>query len=159
MRFAGITKKSMIALLFAAAAFAISCAKKDVPKPLYLDTSYSFEERAADLVSRLTIEEKQSLLGNTMAAVPRLGINTYYVWGEALHGVVPMFNPYAGKAPSFPVRAALSASWDPELMEKEAVAMSDEARAFNKPVIATLTYWSPVVEPVRDPRWGRTAET
>ncbi len=159
MRFAGITKKSMIALLFAAAAFAISCAKKDVPKPLYLDTSYSFEERAADLVSRLTIEEKQSLLGNTMAAVPRLGINTYYVWGEALHGVVPMFNPYAGKATSFPGSAALSASWDPELMEKEAVAISDEARAFNNPVIATLTYWSPVVEPVRDPRWGRTAET
>ena len=65
-------------------------------KPVYLNTAYSFEERAADLVSRMTPEEKQSLLGNTMAAVPRLGINTYNVWGEALHGVVGMFNPNAG---------------------------------------------------------------
>ena len=53
-------------------------------KPIYLNTSYSFEERAADLVSRFTIEEKQSLLGNTMAAVPRLGLNTYFVWGSWL---------------------------------------------------------------------------
>lgn len=51
-------------------------------KPVYLNTAYSFEERAADLVSRLTPEEKQSLLGNSMAAVPRLGINAYNVWGR-----------------------------------------------------------------------------
>ncbi len=139
-------------------AFITGC-KTETEKPVYLNTSYSFEERAADLVSRFTIEEKQSLLGNTMAAVPRLGVNTYYVWGEALHGVVPMFNPYAGPATSFPSSAALSASWDPELMQLEASAISDEARGFNNPVIANLTFWSPVVEPVRDPRWGRTAET
>ncbi len=153
------TKGFRIVIILAFALFTATCGKKEVPKPVYLDTAFSFEERAADLVSRLTIEEKQSLLGNTMAAVPRLGINTYYVWGEALHGVVPMFNPYAGKATSFPSSAALSASWDPELMEREAVAISDEARAFNNPVIANLTYWSPVIEPIRDPRWGRTAET
>jgi beta-glucosidase len=133
--------------------------KTDSTEPVYLDTAYSFEERAADLVSRLTIEEKQSLLGNTMPAVPRLRISTYYVWGEALHGVVPMFNPYAGAATSFPSSAALSSSWDPVLMEIEASAISDEARGVNTPVIANLTYWSPVVEPVRDPRWGRTGET
>ena len=57
-------------------------------EPLYLNTSYSFEERAADLVSRLTPEEKQTLLGNTMYPIPRLGINKYDVWGEALHGIV-----------------------------------------------------------------------
>ncbi len=60
-----------------------------VPKnPIYLNTSYSFEERAADLVSRLTLEEKESLLGNSMTAVPRLGINAFNVWSEALHGVM-----------------------------------------------------------------------
>ena len=133
--------------------------KTQTQKPVYLDTKYSFEERAADLVSRFTIEEKQSLLGNTMAAVPRLGVNIYYVWGEALHGVVPMFNPKGGPATSFPSSASLGSSWDPSLMEKEASVIADEARGFNSPVIANLTFWSPVVEPVRDPRWGRTGES
>ena len=132
--------------------------RPDSGVPVYLDTSYSFEERAADLVSRLTIEEKQTLLGNTMAAVPRLGINPYNVWGEALHGVVGMFNPNYESATSFPNSVALGASWDPALMEREATAISDEARAVNHVSINGLTYWSPVVEPTRDPRWGRTGE-
>ena len=128
-------------------------------KPAYLNTAYSFQERAADLVSRMTLEEKQSLLGNTMAAVPRLGVNSYNVWGEALHGVVGMFNPNAGAATSFPSSASLGSSWDPELMQRETSVISEEARAFNYTVISNLTYWSPVVEPVRDPRWGRTGES
>lgn len=128
-------------------------------KPVYLDTAFSFEERAVDLVSRLTIEEKQSLLGNSMSAVPRLGINSYNVWGEALHGVVSMFNPAAGPATSFPNSVALGSSWDPGLIERETSMIADEARAFNNPVISNLTFWSPVVEPVRDPRWGRTGES
>ncbi|MBN2863591.1 MAG: glycoside hydrolase family 3 C-terminal domain-containing protein [Bacteroidales bacterium] len=128
-------------------------------KPIYLNTAYSFGERAADLVSRLTPEEKQSLLGNSMAAVPRLGINSYNVWGEALHGVVGMFNPNAGAATSFPGSAALGSAWDPDLMERETTVISEEGRGFNSLVISNLTYWSPVVEPVRDPRWGRTGES
>jgi beta-glucosidase len=132
---------------------------QNTKKPIYLNTAYSFEERAADLVSRLTLEEKQSLLGNTMPAVPRLGINSYNVWGEALHGVVGMFNPNAGAATSFPGSASLGSAWDPYLMELETSAISDEARAFNYEVISNLTYWSPVVEPARDPRWGRTGES
>ncbi len=149
---------SVFLLFLTVIAFITGC-KSDTKKPVYLNTSFSFEERAADLVSRFTIEEKQSLLGNTMAAVPRLGVNTYFVWGEALHGVVPMFNPYAGPATSFPGSASLGSSWDPELMEREASIISDEARGFNNPVIANLTFWSPVIEPVRDPRWGRTGES
>ena len=131
----------------------------NLKQPGYLNTAYSFEERAADLVSRMTLEEKQSLLGNSMTPVPRLGINIYNVWGEALHGVVPMFNPNAGPATSFPGSASLGSSWDPELMERETTVISEEARAFNYTVISNLTYWSPVVEPVRDPRWGRTGES
>lgn len=129
-------------------------------KPIYLNTSYSFEERAADLVSRLTIEEKQSLLGNNMAAVPRLGIRTYNVWSEALHGILGGAIPASGiSAPtSFPNSVALGSSWDPDLMEREAAAIADEARAFFATGTKGLTYWSPVVEPIRDPRWGRTGE-
>lgn len=130
-------------------------------KPIYLNTSYSFEERAADLVSRLTLEEKESLLGNNMTAVPRLGIKSYNVWSEALHGVLGFANPEAGlEAPtSFPNSVALGSTWDPELVQRVASAISDEARAIHATGTKGLTYWSPVVEPVRDPRWGRTGES
>lgn len=132
---------------------------KGTVTPIYLNTAYSFEERAVDLVSRMTLEEKQALLGNTMSSIPRLGINKYDVWGEALHGVVGR-NDNAGKtATSFPNSVAVGSTWDPELIYKEAVVIADEARGFNNERIFTLTYWSPVIEPARDPRWGRTAES
>jgi len=129
--------------------------------PIYLNTSYSFEERAADLVSRLTLEEKQSLLGNNMAPVPRLGIKGYNTWSEALHGILGFANPEAGIGgpTSFPNSVALGSAWDPGLIEREAKAISDEARAIHATGTKGLTYWSPVVEPIRDPRWGRTGET
>ena len=99
--------------------------------PIYQNTNYSYEERAVDLVSRLTLEEKQSLLGNNMAAVPRLGVHQYNVWSEALHGVLAGANPSVGlQGPtSYPNSVALGSSWDPELLEKEANAIADEARA------------------------------
>lgn len=128
-------------------------------EPIYLNTSYSFDERAADLVSRLTLDEKQALLGNTMSPVPRLGINKYDVWGEALHGVVGRNNNSGMTATSFPNSIAVGSTWDPELIKKEADVIADEARGFNYDLIFTLTYWSPVIEPTRDPRWGRTAES
>ncbi len=136
-------------------------ADENAQKPIYLNTAYSFEERAADLVSRMTLEEKQSLLGNNMASVPRLGINAFNVWSEALHGVLGGFRMGAntGSPTSFPNSVALGSAWDPDLMQRETAAISDEARALNSPVITGLTYWSPVVEPIRDPRWGRTGES
>ncbi len=130
-----------------------------VKKPIYLNTAYSFKERAADLVSRMTPEEKQSQLGNTMSPVPRLGVNHYDFWGEALHGVLGRNNNSGMTATSFPNSVAVGATWDPELIKRETSVISDEARGFNHDLIFTLTYWSPVVEPARDPRWGRTAET
>jgi beta-glucosidase-like glycosyl hydrolase len=128
-------------------------------KPIYLNTAYSFKERAADLVSRMTLEEKQSQLGNTMTPIPRLGVNKYDVWGEALHGVVGRNNNSGMTATSFPNSVAVGCTWDPELIKRETKVVADEARGFNHDLIFTLTYWSPVVEPTRDPRWGRTAET
>ena len=151
-----------IILIFLLPANKPADSEADISKnPIFLNTSYSFEERAADLVSRLTLEEKESLLGNNMAAVPRLGINSYNVWSEALHGVMGRgFGGSGGGAPtSFPNSVALGSAWDPDLMQRETSAISDEARALNSPVIRGLTYWSPVVEPIRDPRWGRTGES
>lgn len=128
-------------------------------KPIYLNTAYSFKERAADLVSRMTPEEKQSQLGNTMPPIPRLGVNHYDVWGEALHGIMGRNNNSGMTATSFPNSVAVGCTWDPELIKRETSVIADEARGFNHELIFTLTYWSPVIEPARDPRWGRTAET
>ena len=127
--------------------------------PIYLNTAYSFKERAADLVSRMTPEEKQSQLGNTMMPIPRLGVGSYNVWGEALHGVMGRNNNSGMTATSFPNSVAVGSTWDPELIKRETSVVADEARGFNHDLIFTLTYWSPVIEPARDPRWGRTAET
>ena len=90
-----------------ALAVAASALAQDSQLPIYLNTAYSFEERATDLVSRLTLEEKQSLLGNNMAAVPRLGLKNYNVWSEALHGVLSGANPSVGilGPSSFPNRS------------------------------------------------------
>lgn len=128
-------------------------------KPIYLNTSYSFKERAVDLVSRMTLEEKQSQLGNTMPPIPHLGVNKYDVWGEALHGVMGRNNNSGMTATSFPNSIAVGCTWDPSLIKRETSVIADEARGFNHDLIFTLTYWSPVIEPARDPRWGRTAET
>ena len=128
-------------------------------KPIYMNTAYSFEERAADLVSRLTLEEKQTLIGNTMAPIPRLGIGAYQLENEACHGVMGgLFNPAVKSPTSFPNSAALGSSWDPALMEREATAIANEGRATNVNLIG-LNYWAPVIEPARDPRWGRTGES
>lgn len=131
--------------------------KRSNKVPIYLNTNYSFDERAADLVSRLTLEEKQSLLGNNMAPIPRLGVKSYNVWSEALHGILGGANPSVGLdgPTSFPNSVALGSAWDPDLMQREAAAIADEARAIHATGTKGLTYWSPVVEPIRDPRWGR----
>ena len=147
--------------IMAAIAFAAVPAVGQESVPVYMNTSYSFEERAVDLVSRLTLEEKQALLGNNMAAVPRLGIKQYNVWSEALHGVLSGANASVGlQGPtSFPGSVALGSSWDPDLLELEASVIADEARAIFQTGTKGLTFWSPVVEPIRDPRWGRTGES
>lgn len=153
-----IRKQLLCGLLTLAAAASLAAQPR---RPIYLDTAYSFEERAADLVSRLTPEEKQSLLGNNMAAIPRLGVKGYNVWSEALHGVLSGANPSVGLPgpTSFPNSVALGSSWDPALVERMASAIADEARAIYQTGTKGLTFWSPVVEPVRDPRWGRTGES
>jgi beta-glucosidase len=127
----------------------------------------AIELRVADRVSRLTLEEKVSLLSETAPDIPRLGIRRYYHGNEALHGVVR-----PGQATVFPQAIALAATWNPDLIRQVAAAISDEARAkdnenqgemvgteFDGRYSGLLTFWSPTVNMARDPRWGRTAET
>ena len=82
------------------------------------------EERVHDLVKRLTVEEKVSLLISTAEAIPRLDIEKYYHGNEALHGVVK-----GGRFTVFPQAIALAATWNPDLIFKVSTAISDEARA------------------------------
>ena len=130
--------------------------EKAVPKVLpYQDTSLSFEERAADLVSRMTLEEKQSQLkARTAAAIPRLGIREYDWWSEGLHGVAR-----SGEATSFPTGLGIASTWDRDLVNQMMDATSDEARAYTNEKGKGLSYWSPTINMARDPRWGRAEES
>ena len=120
------------------------------------------EERAAELVSEMTLHEKVSQLVNDAAAIKRLNIKKYDWWNEALHGVAR-----AGFATVFPQAIGLAASWDRELLFDVAEAISDEARAKyneaqkneNYERYYGLTFWSPNINIFRDPRWGRGQET
>jgi beta-glucosidase len=129
----------------------------------YKDTSRSFAERASDLVSRMTLEEKVSQLGHTSDAVPRLAIPEYNWWNEGLHGVAR-----AGIATVFPQAIGLAATFDEDLIHKDAEAISTEFRAKYNVGRAKdgstewykgLTVWSPNINIFRDPRWGRGQET
>ncbi len=131
---------------------------------LYRNEKAPIHDRIMDLLSRLTVEEKISLLRATSPAIPRLGVERYYHGNEALHGVVR-----PGNFTVFPQAIGLSAMWNPELHYQVATAISDEARARwneleqGKKQLAQfsdlLTFWSPTVNMARDPRWGRTPET
>ena len=128
----------------------------------YRNLSLSFEARAADLVSRMTGDEKISQLMNDAAAIPRLDVPAYDWWNECLHGVAR-----AGAATVFPQAIGMAASFDTALMHDVAVAISDEARAKHHEFLRRgeraryqgLTFWSPNINIFRDPRWGRGQET
>ena len=131
-------------------------------EPVWRDPDRSFAERAADLVSRMTLEEKAGQMMNNAPAIPRLGVPAYEWWNEALHGVAR-----AGAATVFPQAIGLAATFDPDLMFEIATVISDEARAKHHEFAARgmrnryqgLTFWSPNINIFRDPRWGRGQET
>src|SRR4051812_33432106 len=131
-------------------------------KPKYQDFTASPEDRAVDLISQMTLEEKVGQMQNTAPAIPRLGIPAYDWWNEALHGVAR-----AGLATVFPQAIGLAATWDTDLEYRIADAISTEARAKYNDAIKHdnhgryygLTFWSPNINIFRDPRWGRGQET
>jgi beta-glucosidase len=128
----------------------------------YLNPDLPAEQRAADIVSRMTLEEKVLQMQNTAPGIPRLGIPAYDWWNEALHGVAR-----AGQATVFPQAIGLAATWDTDLMHRIADVISTEARAKYNEAIRNdnhgryygLTFWSPNINIFRDPRWGRGQET
>ena len=121
-----------------------------------------YRERAKELVSKMTLEEKVGQTLNWAPAVERLGIKAYNWWNEALHGVAR-----AGVATVFPQSIGLAATFDEDFIEEVATAISTEGRAkFNAAqeyddtdIYKGLTFWSPNVNIFRDPRWGRGHET
>ena len=150
-------------------------------EPLYLNPSQPLQKRVDDLISRLTLAEKISLLSTTAPAIPRLKIPAMNGWNQSLHGIV-----WTEPTTMFPVPISMAATWDPPLVQEVSSAIADEGRAINnywptakgkieptggqgQDVTVTangerlrhngLVYRSPVINMDRDPRWGRIWET
>ncbi len=131
-------------------------------QPIYKDTSKSIDERVADLISKMTLEEKVSQMRYDSPAIEHLGIPAYNWWNECLHGV-----GRAGEATVFPQAIGMAAMWDAPFMNQIATAISDEARAKHnyfthlgqRGIYQGLTFWTPNINIFRDPRWGRGQET
>ena len=130
----------------------------------FWNTTLSNEDRAKDLVSRLTLQEKVQQLVNSATGISRLGVPQYEWWSEALHGVSYVgpgtsFNATVPGATSFPAVILSAASFNKTLWYKMGQTVSTEARAMYNVGLSGLTYWSPNVNVFRDPRWGRGQET
>jgi len=156
-------KSGMGICMFILFLYAGNARPQGVPGPVkYTDASLSVEERVNDLVSRLSLKEKVLQMQNNAPAIGRLGIPAYNWWSECLHGVARN-----GIATVFPQAIGMAASWDPELIYREADVISTEARAKyyecstqgKRGIYQGLTFWSPNINIFRDPRWGRGQET
>ncbi|MDR1743406.1 MAG: glycoside hydrolase family 3 C-terminal domain-containing protein [Dysgonamonadaceae bacterium] len=136
-----------------------SCNEKT---PDYLNTRLSFEVRADDLLSRMTLEEKVQFMRYDSPAIDSLGIPAYNWWNECLHGVAR-----SGLATVFPQAIGMAAMWDTQQMFEIGDVISDEARAKyhkyasegKRGIYHGLTFWTPNINIFRDPRWGRGMET
>ncbi len=131
------------------------------PKPAYLDTSLPAEQRAADLVGRMTLEEKATQLVNQARAIPRLNVPAYDWWSESLHGVM------RDGTTEFPEPIGLAATFDAPGIHEMAVIIGTEGRIKHVQAVRDghsnifegLDFWAPNINIFRDPRWGRGQET
>ena len=152
---------ALAAFALCAAVFALPAYSQNSENPPYLNPKLSPEQRAADLVSRMTLEEKASQLVNQARAIPRLKVPAYDWWSEALHGVA------VDGTTEFPEPIGLAATFDVPAIHDMAVAISIEGRikhaqderAGHSNIFEGLDFWSPNVNIFRDPRWGRGQET
>ncbi len=147
------------------AAIALVCAgrlwSQSAGQPAYLNPALPVEQRAADLVHRMTVEEKVSQLVNQSRAVPRLNVPAYDWWSEALHGV------QRPGVTEFPEPVGLAATFDPDSIHRMGEAIGIEGRIKHAQamrdghsnVFEGLDFWAPNVNIFRDPRWGRGQET
>ncbi len=125
------------------------------PGQAFRDPALSTAERVSDLLGRLTLEEKIGLLHQYQAPVERLGLKSFRTGTEALHGLARL-----GPATVFPQAVGLASTWNPDLVRQVGDATGDEVLAFHRkdPSGAGRNVWAPVVNPLRDPRWGRNEE-
>jgi beta-glucosidase len=153
-------KKTNLLLLFAFALLWCNGIAQQLP---YQNPQLPIEERARDLISRLTLEEKASLMFDQSPAIPRLGIKKFNWWSEALHGLASN-----DSVTVFPEPIGMAASFDNELVYRIFDAVSDETRAKYHQALRngkenrrflSLSVWTPNVNIFRDPRWGRGQET
>jgi beta-glucosidase len=119
----------------------------------FRDPALPLATRVDDLISRLTLDEKISLLHQYQPAITRLGIGAFRTGTEALHGVA-----WLGPATVFPQAIGLGSTWDPDLVTQVGAAVGTEARGFNARSATGLNVWAPTVNLLRDPRWGRNEE-
>ena len=138
----------------------VACAQQMLP---YQNPDLTPQQRAEDLLQRLTLEEKAQLMLDVSEAIPRLGIKTFNWWSEALHGIANM-----GNVTVYPEPIGMAASFDDALLYDVFTEVSDEGRAAYNQWLAdghedqrfhSLSVWTPNVNIFRDPRWGRGQET
>lgn len=160
-----INRKDFITRSLAAAGF---LALK--PKKLFGNFNFSgngvspsdFNKRVDELIGKMTLDEKIAQLQTVAPAIPRLNVHNYNYWSECLHGVAN-----AGLATCFPQSIAMASSFNTKLMFSVATAISDEARAKHSAFVKIgyrdyftgLTFFTPNINIIRDPRWGRGQET
>lgn len=153
------TRRNILAIVGTGLALtgkSVSAAHRDesAKEQPFHDSGQSIDERVEDLVGRLTTEEKVSLLHQYQPPIPRVDLDSFRTGTEALHGVA-----WSGEATVFPQAIGLGSTWDPELIERVGSAVGDEVRGkHNTREGVGLNVWSPTVDPLRDPRWGRNEE-
>jgi beta-glucosidase len=150
--------------LFMMVCAVVACQNVKAQTLPYQNPNLTAKERAIDLCSRLTLEEKAKLMLDESPAIPRLGIKKFFWWSEALHGAANM-----GNVTVFPEPVAMASSFNPTLLYKVFDAASTEFRAqYNRRMydlrgedekFHSLSVWTPNVNIFRDPRWGRGQET
>jgi len=152
---------TLACVLILAGAFSIASYGQQ-PIPAFRNPGLDPAARAADLISRLTLEEKAAQSMNTAPAIPRLGVPAYDYWSEGLHSIAR-----SGYSTLFPQAIGMAATFDAPLLGQVGEVVSTEARAkFNDAMAKDihsiyfgLTIWSPNINIFRDPRWGRGQET
>jgi beta-glucosidase len=155
-------KMGMRLVALVVAVVGIGCgASAQEAKPAYLDPSLPVEQRAEDLVRRMTLEEKASQLVNQARAIPRLKVPAYDWWSEALHGVA------VDGTTEFPEPIGLAATFDAPGIHEMATDVGIEGRIVyaqsahdgSSTIFHGLDFWAPNLNLFRDPRWGRGQET
>jgi len=155
-----------LALLWATGAYALfpDCTNGPLKNETICNPSASPLERAKSLVALYTLEEKINATSSGSPGVERLGIPPYQWWSEGLHGIAGPYTNFSDSgeysySTSFPQPILMGAAFDDALITEVAKVISTEARAFNNANRTGLDFWTPNINPFRDPRWGRGQET